>query len=236
MDAHTPCLHFRCSADVISQALMGLNFTLNHPHCPQRMTNAQLSPALQSCRAVSGRHLPLLPHTPFWPPRRGSLGPLGLGTFTGQGNSPGVLWESQGSQSATKGDFGGNKDDMRWGGKSLGEEGGWSSGLCLWGPAGLLPSEGPSPGVMKDGCRGDLWDPRNDLPCSYTPYGNPILLKLIKIAVALLGASVALHPPAMHPTPTHPPTHSLIHSTGTRPTTPWLASRPSKAPVSCWTQ
>lgn len=58
---------------------------------------------------------------------------------------------------------------MRWGGRSLGEEGGWSSGPSLWGPAGLLPSEDPSPGVMKDGCRGDRWDPRNDLPCSYKP-------------------------------------------------------------------
>ena len=35
--AHTPAIFiFTVAADVISQALMGLNFTLNHPHCPHR--------------------------------------------------------------------------------------------------------------------------------------------------------------------------------------------------------
>lgn len=35
--AHTPAIFiFTVAAAVISQALMGLNFTLNHPHCPHR--------------------------------------------------------------------------------------------------------------------------------------------------------------------------------------------------------
>lgn len=99
---HPATFIFAVAADVISRALMGLNFTLNHPHCPQQMTNALLSLALQSCLADSGRHTPL--HSCVsWPPTRGIPG---LGTLTGHGNSWGSLGAPNGAGSA-KGASGG---------------------------------------------------------------------------------------------------------------------------------
>lgn len=108
---------------------MGLNFTLNHPHCPQQMTNALLSPALQSCRAGAASRLPLLPPTPFRPPGRGSLGPLAWGHLQVRG-IPRGLCEPQGPAGRTKG------NPRMWNGTVWG---GRTPGAC--GPAGLLPSQ-----------------------------------------------------------------------------------------------
>lgn len=50
----------------------------------------------------------------------------------------------------------------------------------LWLSSGLgkaVPSEFPSPGIMKGSHRGDPWDPRNYL-YAQKPYGNCILLSL----------------------------------------------------------
>lgn len=80
---------------------MGLNFTLNHPHCPQQMTNALLSPALQSSGADSTGTHPSLLTRPSGPQREAPRGHLQVSGI------PGCLWEPQGVQGSGKGASGG---------------------------------------------------------------------------------------------------------------------------------
>jgi hypothetical protein len=70
---------------------MGLNFTLNHPHCPQQMTNARLI-ELQSCWLAAASIAPLPPHMSFRPHKEVPKDPE-PGMLTG----PGYSWGSVGA-------------------------------------------------------------------------------------------------------------------------------------------
>lgn len=88
---------FAVAADVISQALMGLDFTLNHPHCPQQMTNTLLSQELRSCRRTVSRRVPPPTSLSFRPHQGGSQGPWAWGHSQLWG-SPGGVWELKGGE------------------------------------------------------------------------------------------------------------------------------------------
>lgn len=86
---HPAIIIFAVAADAISQALMGLNFTLNSPHCPQQMTNAV------SCCASCWRlwqTLSLLFRQPLAPVRGSQppqMGHAQVGNFWGSLGAPG---------------------------------------------------------------------------------------------------------------------------------------------------
>lgn len=89
MLTHPAIIIFAVAADIISQALMGLNFTLNYTHCPQQMTNAWLPLLCKAAgRALGGST-----------PSSSVLLAPGLGTLTGQGNSWGSLGAPRGQGS-----------------------------------------------------------------------------------------------------------------------------------------
>lgn len=88
---HPAIFIFPVAAAVISQALMGLNFTLNHPHCPQQMTKALFSPA---AKLLGGLQAGMCPPSArvLWPSIRRLLRTQGLGYSQARRN-PGGVWE-----------------------------------------------------------------------------------------------------------------------------------------------
>lgn len=81
----------------------------------------------------------------------------------------------------------------------------------------LCPSEFPSPGIMKGGCRGEPRDPQALSAMFSKALGKSYFTQANKNSISFGRAWNFIHPSI------HPCMHSLIHSTNMWPRNPWLA-------------